>query len=62
MFVNVLDKGHSQSTGIGLSLTVSNKIVNAMGGMMNVKSKENEGTVFTFTLPLDQLWKHSDSI
>jgi len=55
MFVNVLDKGHSQSTGIGLSLTVSNKIVNAMGGMMNVKSKENEGTVFTFTLPLDQL-------
>ena len=30
--------------------------------MMNVKSKENEGTCFTFTLPLDIIRKPSDSI
>ena len=33
-----------------------------MGGMMNVKSKENEGTTFTFSLPLDNLRKPSDSL
>lgn len=29
---------------------------------MNVKSKENEGTTFTFSLPLDNLRKPSDSL
>lgn len=29
---------------------------------MNVRSKENEGTTFTFTLPLDNLRKPSDSL
>lgn len=30
--------------------------------MMNVKSKEKEGTTFYFTLPLDNLKKQSESI
>ena len=38
------------STGLGLYL--SNKIIKALGGKIEVQSKKNEGSVFTVTLPV----------
>lgn len=38
------------STGLGLYL--SNKIIKALGGKIEVESKKNEGSIFTVTLPV----------
>ncbi len=38
-------------TGIGLSLT--ERIIKRHGGMINISSKEGEGTTVTMTLPVD---------
>ena len=40
------------STGSGLGLSISKRIVEAHGGRINVKSKLGEGTIFTVHLPL----------
>ena len=42
-------KPTGQGTGLGLSLSYD--IVKAHGGELNVKTKENEGTIFTIILP-----------
>jgi len=40
-----------ESQGMGLGLAISRHIVEAMGGRIWAESKENEGSVFHFTLP-----------
>jgi signal transduction histidine kinase len=42
-----------KAAGSGLGLTVARQIVAAWGGSMTVKSVPGEGSVFTFTVPLD---------
>ena len=38
--------------GGGMGLLISNKLVSLMGGVLNLESKENEGTTFYFSLQL----------
>ena len=40
--------------GTGLGLTISSKMVELMGGSLEVESKENEGSTFFFTLHLEK--------
>ena len=40
------------ASGIGLGLSIVDDCVRAMGGHIDVRSREGEGTVFVFTLPL----------
>lgn len=53
------------SQGVGLGLAISKGLVEMMGGNMNLQSKLNEGSEFSFTLPYMQVSKpaliHSDS-
>jgi len=40
--------------GVGLGLAITKRLVELNGGLITVKSKINEGTVFTIKLPLEQ--------
>ncbi len=43
--------GQDPASGVGLGLSIVKEIIAAHGGTIDVQSKENSGTVFTFTLP-----------
>lgn len=45
---------HMQTEGSGLGLFIVKNIITRHGGDIQVKSKEGEGSVFSFTLPLDE--------
>ncbi len=47
--------------GTGLGLTISRKIIEAMGGELQVKSKEGEGATFYFTLTMDFIPSEHDN-
>lgn len=40
--------------GSGLGLTIANRLVEIMGGKIDVKSKEGEGSTFGFTIPFEK--------
>lgn len=46
---NLYDKGGNEGIGIGLSLT--KELLQLHGGQINVSSVENQGTVFSITIP-----------
>ena len=43
--------GQDAASGVGLGLAIVREIITAHGGGIGVRSEENAGTVFTFTLP-----------
>ena len=45
-------QGNDGTGGLGLGLFITRQLVEAHGGHIGVKSRENEGTVFSVTLPL----------
>ncbi|WP_435353402.1 PAS domain S-box protein [Emticicia sp. SJ17W-69] len=52
-FKQINAHGHKHK-GTGLGLAISKQLVELQGGTISVKSKEGEGTTFTFTLPFEK--------
>ena len=53
-FVQVDTSTTRQYGGTGLGLTISNQLVNLMGGQMNVESEEGKGSTFSFIITLEK--------
>ncbi|MDD4349528.1 MAG: PAS domain S-box protein [Opitutales bacterium] len=54
------DTSHSREyEGAGLGLAISRKLVNLLGGEIGFESRENEGSLFWFTLPWGNLEQKS---
>jgi CheY-like chemotaxis protein len=53
-----------RQTGIGLGLAIASDLVNAMGGVLNVKSELGIGSAFSFSIPLkrEAEWKSAQSM
>ena len=58
--VNLQDRHKTQGTGLGLAIV--KQLVEIMGGEIMVKSIPNEGTTFTFTLPLKKARANSPRV
>ncbi len=53
-FEQVEGSSHREYGGTGLGLAVTKKLVELHGGKISVQSKQEEGSQFTFTLPISQ--------
>ena len=61
VFSKFFRRDHGKPTGSGLGLWISRGLVEAHGGRLTATSIEGQGSVFTFTLPLDAFEKLHDS-
>ena len=53
-FEQVENKYQSEKQGTGLGLSISHKMVDLLGGKLTVKSKVNEGSQFSFSIPYEE--------
>ncbi len=51
-FYQVDGSSRRRHGGLGLGLSICKKVIEAHGGKISVRSKEGEGSMFTFTLPV----------
>lgn len=58
MFYTVNSKAADSRRGLGLGLALCKSIVTAHGGKIDVKDNTPKGTVFTFTLPVEEVKLH----
>jgi len=59
---NQLDNGLSKKyAGSGLGLTIAQSYINIMGGNLDVKSQENQGSTFSYTLHIKESTDKADS-
>ena len=61
-FFRIRDKDRSEVEGTGLGLAICKAIVDKYGGHIWAESQPNQGSLFTFTLPLahDTLQHHPE--
>ncbi len=57
-FFHYEDRGAGSSSGMGLGLSISQQLVELQGGQLEVQSQRNQGSCFTFTLPLAEQAEH----
>lgn len=50
-----LNKTDSCSRGAGLGLAISKKLVEAMGGEISYETNDSRGSIFSFTVPLEEV-------
>jgi signal transduction histidine kinase len=52
-------EAHRRIEGVGLGLAISRRLVEALGGNIDVKSKAGEGSLFSFELclPVEAIWR-----
>ncbi|MNH28258.1 Sensor protein SrrB [compost metagenome] len=50
------------SAGLGLGLYISEQIVHAHGGQIQVQSEEGKGATFSLQLPLTRLTEQNDQV
>lgn len=55
------DQSFTSRGGSGLSLAVTKKVLELMGGTIHVESKKNIGSVFTIVLPLEVVHKEPEA-
>ena len=51
-FSSISSQKNEYSPGTGLALPISREIIEAQGGKLAARSKQGEGSIFYFTLPL----------
>ena len=52
LFGKLQENQHINRTGCGFGLHISQELVTRLGGRITAESKENEGSVFSFSIPL----------